>query len=98
LQAIDGPYADLRDLVGLRRAAAIALRHGFDGKWVVHPDQIAPANEAFTPTAAELDRARRILAADEGASLVDGEMVDDATKRMAASVLARAGERVPGGG
>ncbi|HEX5246588.1 MAG TPA: CoA ester lyase [Gaiellaceae bacterium] len=98
LQAIDGPYADLRDLDGLRRAAAVALGHGFDGKWVVHPDQIAPANEAFMPTADELERARRILAAGEGASLVDGEMVDDATKRMAASVLARAGERVPGGG
>jgi citrate lyase beta subunit len=55
-------------------------------------------NEAFTPAPAELERARRILAAEEGVSLVEGEMVDDATKRMAASVLARAGERVPGGG
>jgi citrate lyase subunit beta / citryl-CoA lyase len=91
LQAIDGPYADLNDLDGLRRAAEIALRNGFDGKWVVHPDQVEPMNEAFTPSAEELERARRILAADEGASLVDGEMVDDATKRMAASVLARAG-------
>jgi citrate lyase subunit beta/citryl-CoA lyase len=97
LQAIDGPYADLRDLDGLSRAAEVALGHGFDGKWVVHPDQIAPVNEAFTPTAEELERAHRILAAAEGASLVDGEMVDDATKRMAASVLARTGERVPGG-
>jgi citrate lyase subunit beta / citryl-CoA lyase len=91
LQAIDGPYADLNDLDGLRCAAAVALRNGFDGKWVVHPDQVEPMNEAFTPSAEELERARRILAADEGASLVDGEMVDDATKRMAASVLARAG-------
>ena len=98
LQAIDGPYAGLRDLDGLRRAAGIALRHGYDGKWVVHPDQIEPVNEAFTPPAEELARARRILAADEGATLVEGEMVDDATKRMAAAVLARAGERVPGGG
>jgi citrate lyase beta subunit len=91
LQAIDGPYAGLLDLDGLRRAAGIALGHGFDGKWVVHPDQIAPVNEAFTPTAEELERARRILAAEDGVSLVDGEMVDDATKRMAAAVLARAG-------
>jgi citrate lyase subunit beta / citryl-CoA lyase len=95
LQAIDGPYADLRDLDGLRRAAGIALGHGYDGKWVVHPDQIAPVNEAFTPSAGELERARRILAAEDGASLVEGEMVDVATKRMAAAVLARAGERVP---
>jgi len=98
VQAIDGPYAALRDLAGLRRAAEVALRHGYDGKWVVHPDQIEPVNEAFTPAPAELERARRILAAEGGVSLVEGEMVDDATKRMAASVLARAGERVPGGG
>ena len=98
LQAIDGPFADLRDLEGLRRAAEVALRHGYDGKWVVHPGQIEPVNEVFTPGADELELARRILAADEGVSLVEGEMVDDATKRMAASVLARAGERVPGGG
>lgn len=98
LQAIDGPYANLRDLDGLRRAAEIALHHGYDGKWVLHPDQVEPVNEAFTPAAEEIERARRILAAAAGVSVVDGEMVDDATKRMAASVLARAGERVPGGG
>jgi citrate lyase subunit beta/citryl-CoA lyase len=97
LQAIDGPYAELGDLDGLRRAAATALRHGYDGKWVVHPGQIATVNEAFTPTLDELERSHRILAADDGASLVDGAMVDDAAKRMAASVLARAGERVPRG-
>ena len=49
LQAVDGPYADLGDLDGLRRSARQALAHGFDGKWVVHPDQIAPVNEVFTP-------------------------------------------------
>jgi citrate lyase subunit beta/citryl-CoA lyase len=97
LQAIDGPYADLRDLDGLRAAAATAIAHGFDGQWVVHPDQIEPVNEAFTPSAEEVSRARRILASAEGVTLVDGDMVDDATKRMAAAVLARAGERVPGG-
>jgi citrate lyase beta subunit len=92
LQAVDGPYADLRDLDGLRRAAAAALAHGYDGKWVVHPDQIGPVNEAFTPSPDEVAGARRILAAADGASLVDGEMVDVATKRMAAAVVARAGE------
>lgn len=97
LQAVDGPYADLADLDGLRRAAAIALAHGFDGKWIVHPDQIAPTNESFSPAPAEVERARRILAAVDGASRVDGDMVDAATKRMAAAVLARAGERVSGG-
>ena len=90
LQAIDGPYAALRDLDGLRAAARQALAHGFDGKWVVHPDQIATVTETFTPSVEEVDRARRILAAADGAALVDGEMVDAASKRLAAAVLARA--------
>ena len=98
LQAIDGPHLAIADLDGCRRGALRARALGYDGKWVVHPGQIEPVNEVFTPGADELELARRILAADEGVSLVEGEMVDDATKRMAASVLARAGERVPGGG
>jgi citrate lyase subunit beta / citryl-CoA lyase len=89
LQAIDGPYAALRDLDGLRASALQALAHGFDGKWVVHPDQIAPVNEAFTPSAEEVERAQRILAAADGAVLMDGEMVDAASKRLAAATLAR---------
>jgi citrate lyase subunit beta / citryl-CoA lyase len=97
VQAVDGPYADLGDLDGLRRAAAVALGHGFDGKWAVHPDQIGPVNEAFTPTEAEIERARRIMAAGEGASRLDGDMVDVATKRLAAAVLARGAQRVPRG-
>jgi len=94
LQPVDGPYADLRDLDGLRRSAAAALALGYDGKWVVHPEQIEPVNAIFSPSGDEVDRARRILAAGAGASVVDGDMVDVATKRMAAAVLARAGERV----
>jgi citrate lyase subunit beta/citryl-CoA lyase len=95
LQAVDGPYADLHDLDGLLRSATLALAHGFDGKWVLHPDQIEPVNEIFTPTAELVERARRILAADDGAVLVDGEMVDAATKRLAETVLARTAARVP---
>jgi citrate lyase subunit beta/citryl-CoA lyase len=90
LQAVDGPFAAIRDLDGLRSTARQALAHGFDGKWVVHPGQIEPVTEAFTPTAEEIERARRILAAGDGAVLVDGEMVDAASKRLAAGVLARA--------
>jgi len=91
LQAVDGPYAVLRDLDGLRASAHRALAHGFDGKWVVHPDQIAPVNDVFTPSPEELERARRILAAADGAVLLDGAMVDAASKRLAEAVLARAG-------
>ena len=90
LQAVDGPYAAIRDLDGLRASAARALAHGYDGKWVVHPDQVAPVNDVFTPAPEELERARRILAAGEGATLVDGEMVDKATHRLAEALVARA--------
>ena len=98
LQAVDGPYARLGDLDGLRRSAACALAHGFDGKWVVHPDQIGPVTAAFTPSQEELERARRILAAGDGASRLEGDMVDVATKKLAAAVLARGANRVPEAG
>ena len=89
LQPVDGPYAVLADLDGLEAGARRALALGFDGKWVIHPDQIAPVNGVFTPSAEEAERARRIIAAADGASSIDGEMVDAATKRLAQSVLAR---------
>ena len=91
LQPVDGPYAALGDTAGLVEGARRALAHGFDGKWVIHPDQIAPVNDVFTPSADEAARAERILAAADGASKVEGEMVDAATKRLAEAVLARAG-------
>jgi citrate lyase subunit beta / citryl-CoA lyase len=92
LQPVDGPYAVLDDIDGLRAAAKRALEHGCDGKWVIHPSQIEPVNEVFTPAPDELDRARRILDAADGASSVDGEMVDAATKRLAEGVISRAGQ------
>jgi citrate lyase subunit beta/citryl-CoA lyase len=90
LQAVDGPYAAIGDLDGLRASARRALAHGLDGKWIVHPDQIATVNDVFTPAPEELERARRILAAGEGAVLVDGEMVDRASRRLAEALVARA--------
>jgi citrate lyase subunit beta / citryl-CoA lyase len=90
LQAIDGPYAALDDEDGLRAAARQALDHGFEGKWVVHPSQIDPVRDVFTPSAYEVERARAILAAADGASRVEGAMVDLAAKRLAERVLARA--------
>jgi citrate lyase subunit beta/citryl-CoA lyase len=90
LQLIDGPYAVLDDEDELRRSANAALALGYDGKWVVHPSQIEPVNDVFTPSDAELERARAILDAADGASRVSGEMVDAATKRLAEAVLARA--------
>src|SRR5258705_34592 len=76
LKPVDGPYAVLADLGGLQAGARLALAHGFDGKWVIHPDQIEPVNAVFTPSAEEAERARQILAAADGVSSVGGEMVD----------------------
>jgi citrate lyase subunit beta/citryl-CoA lyase len=90
LQPVDGPYAVLADTDGLRAGAERALAHGYDGKWVIHPDQIAPVNEVFTPSQEEIERARQLVAAADGASSISGEMVDAATKRLAECVLARA--------
>src|SRR5438270_812599 len=88
LQPVDGPYAVLADTEGLRAGAQRALAHGYDGKWVIHPDQIEPVNDVFMPSPGEVERARQIVAAADGASRLSGEMVDAATKRLAESVLA----------
>jgi citrate lyase subunit beta/citryl-CoA lyase len=93
VQAIDGPFLGIRDHDGLRLRAEHARALGFDGKWAVHPDQVPVLNELFTPAAEELERADAIVAALEGegpgAVEVDGEMVDDASRRLALHVLAR---------
>jgi citrate lyase subunit beta / citryl-CoA lyase len=93
VQAIDGPFLGIRDQQGLRLRADHARGLGFDGKWAVHPEQVPVLNELFTPAADELERAATIVAALEsagsGAVEVDGEMVDEASRRLALHVLAR---------
>jgi citrate lyase subunit beta / citryl-CoA lyase len=103
LQAIDGPYAAIGDLDGLGAAATSVAALGYDGKWVVHPDQIGPVNAAFSPSQASYDRAERILeayehatsVAERGAVMLDGEMIDEATRKLAlvAAVRGRAAGR-----
>jgi citrate lyase subunit beta/citryl-CoA lyase len=90
LQPIDGPHARLGDDLGLVLSARRALEHGYDGKWVIHPSQIEPVNRIFTPSPAEIERARRILAAAGGAARFEGELVDEASRRLAESLLGRA--------
>jgi malyl-CoA/(S)-citramalyl-CoA lyase len=94
LRPIDGPFGDLKDPEGYRLAARRAAALGAEGKWAIHPSQIALANEVFTPPAAEVDRARRILVALEdaaregrGAAQLDGRMIDAASARMAQNVV-----------
>jgi len=98
LRPIDGPYGDFKDPEGYRAAARRAAALGYEGKWAIHPSQIALANEVFTPPTAEVERARRILAAlDEaaregrGAAQLDGRMIDAASARMAQNVVQIAG-------
>jgi citrate lyase beta subunit len=94
LRAIDGPYGDFTDPEGYRAAARRAAALGYEGKWAIHPSQIALANEVFTPPPAEVERARRILLAlDEaaragrGAAQLDGRMIDAASARMAQNIV-----------
>jgi citrate lyase subunit beta/citryl-CoA lyase len=89
LQALDGPHARLGDDLGLVLSARRALEHGYDGKWVIHPSQLEPVNRIFTPSPAEIERARRILEETEGAARFEGELVDGASRRLAESLLSR---------
>lgn len=97
LQAIDGPYARIRDADGLRVAAESAAAIGYDGKWVLNPAQIDIVNTAFTPSAEEYARAVKILDAYEraldvdqrGAVMLDDEMIDEASRKLALAIVAR---------
>jgi citrate lyase subunit beta/citryl-CoA lyase len=90
LQAVDGPFAGLEELEGFRASARRARLLGYDGKWVIHPAQIAPCNELFTPPPEQVERAERIMEAVTGAARLDGEMVDEATRKLAEAILLRA--------
>jgi citrate lyase subunit beta / citryl-CoA lyase len=91
--AIDGPYLRVRDVDGFRRVAGRSAALGYDGKWVLHPDQIAAGNEIFSPRQAEYDHAELILEAYDwhtsaaggarGAVMLGDEMLDEASRKMA---------------
>ena len=79
VQAIDTVYADFRDREGLKSSSLASRRDGFTGRVAIHPDQVDVINEAFTPSAAELALARRIVeafAGGAGAVSIDGKMYD----------------------
>lgn len=94
LRAIDGPFGDFSDpegyVAGAKRAAAL----GCEGKWAIHPSQIAMANDVFSPPEAEVTKAQRIIeelraaeAAGKGAASLDGKMIDAASEKMARNVI-----------
>jgi citrate lyase subunit beta/citryl-CoA lyase len=99
VQAIDGPYLQVRDVDGFRRVAGRSAALGFDGKWVLHPDQIAAANEVYSPLQSDYDHAEDVLDAYEyftserggalGAVMLGDAMIDEASRKMALVVAAK---------
>ena len=97
--AIDGPYLKVRDLEAFRRVAGRSAALGYDGKWVLHPDQIAAGNQIFSPAQDEYDHAELVLEAYEwhtsaaggarGAVMLGEEMIDEASRKMALVVAAK---------
>jgi citrate lyase subunit beta/citryl-CoA lyase len=97
--AIDGPYLAIRDVDGFRRVASRSAALGLDGKWVLHPDQIAAANEVFAPRQDDYDHAELILDAydyytsaaggSRGAVMLGDEMIDEASRKMALVISAK---------
>ena len=102
LRPLDGPYGDFSDSEGYKAGARRAAALGCEGKWAIHPNQIAPANALFSPSADEVDRARRIIDAmaaaareGRGAVALDGRLIDLASIRQA-EVLVQKAELVAG--
>ena len=95
LRAIDGPFGGIDDPEGYMLSARRAAALGYEGKWAIHPSQIAMANEVFSPTDKEVEKAERMVTAlkeaeeqGKGAASLDGKMIDAASERMARNVIA----------
>jgi citrate lyase subunit beta/citryl-CoA lyase len=99
LQAIDGPFLQIRDVDAFREVAKRSAALGFDGKWVLHPGQIDAANEVYSPAQADYDHAELILDAygyytseaggKLGAVMLGDEMIDEASRKMALVIAAK---------
>jgi malyl-CoA/(S)-citramalyl-CoA lyase len=105
LRPVDGPFGDFGDTDGYRAQGRRSAVLGCEGKWAIHPSQIALANEIFTPPAKEVDRARRILAAmaqaskeGKGAVTLDGRLIDIASIRQAEALVTTADRIAAAGG
>ena len=100
LQVIDGPYVKVRDLDGFRDYARRTQILGYDGKWSLHPDQVAILNEVFSPTQEQFDKAWAVLDSyarategdRKGAVMFGEEMIDEASRKVAVTLVAK-GER-----
>ena len=94
LQAIDQVFFDLHDMEGFARECVEGRQLGYDGKMAIHPRQVEPIHKAFTPSAAEIERAQRVVDAHRerqaqgvGAFELDGRMVDGPVVAAAERVL-----------
>jgi citrate lyase subunit beta/citryl-CoA lyase len=97
IDAVDGPFADFSDPDGYRRECTKAAVLGFSGKWCIHPSQVPIANEVFSPTVQQVERARKLVTAYEeaerqglGSVAVDGVMVDAASVRLVRNITNKA--------
>jgi citrate lyase subunit beta/citryl-CoA lyase len=97
LDPVDGPFASFRNDEGYRREARYAYMLGFVGKWAIHPAQISPALEIFSPDPEEVGRARELAAAYDkalseglGSVNVNGTMVDAASIRIVMNTVRKA--------
>jgi citrate lyase subunit beta / citryl-CoA lyase len=92
VDALDGVYGNIGDLAGLEQSCQQGRTLGFSGKTLIHPEQITTANRIFAPSAAQLARAEKIVAAyaqsgDEGVIVVDGQMIELLHVEMAQHLL-----------
>ncbi len=97
LRPLDGPFGDYSDPEGFRAQGKRAAALGCEGKWAIHPSQIAPANEIFSPSEADVGQANRILEAMEqaqkdgkGAVSLDGRLIDIASIKQAENMVKKA--------
>jgi len=104
LRPIDGPFGNFSDAEGFKAAARRAAVLGCEGKWAIHPSQVALANEVMSPSEADVTKAKRILEAmaaaareGKGAVSVDGRLVDYASIRQA-EVLVKKAEQIAASG
>jgi citrate lyase subunit beta/citryl-CoA lyase len=101
IDALDGIHTDIGALDALRADAETALQFGYDGKMAIHPTQVDPITDVFTPDEEEVAWARRVVEAaaerEEGVFLLDGELIEAPIRKQAERTLERAGEPVPGG-
>ncbi len=99
VHAIDGPFLQVRDVPAFEEVARRSAMLGFDGKWVLHPGQIEPANEIYAPSQEDYDHAELILDAYEhatseaggqkGSAMLGDEMIDEASAKMALVIASK---------